>query len=251
MRLRVTSRCSRPPSAAAERHGVSLLSLATNHCWVVAMDGVTAFDKYAEEYDRWFDENKQIHQAEVNTLQQFIPQTGLGVEVGVGTGRFSIPFGIRIGIEPSRNMAQIAKARNLDVCLAIGERLPFRDGQFDYALLVTVVCFVRDVAQLLREVKRVVKIGGKIIIGFIDKDSSLGQLYESRKDTEKFYKEAHFYSVAEIATLLCQVGFGEFQFCQAIIGLPNNRATAYQVRDGYGEGAFVAVSAIKVDGDGV
>jgi SAM-dependent methyltransferase len=82
----------------------------------------------------------------------------LGVEIGVGTGRFSTPFGIRIGVEPSRNMAQIAKTRNILVCQAIGERLPFRDGQFDFALLVTVVCFVKDVATLLQEVRRVIEV---------------------------------------------------------------------------------------------
>jgi len=51
---------------------------------------------------------------------------------------------------------------------------------------------VKDVAQLLHEVRRVIKVGGKVIIGFIDKDSALGQLYESRKNTDKFYKETHF-----------------------------------------------------------
>lgn len=210
------------------------------------MDGVTVFDKHADEYDRWFDENKQIYQAEVNALQRFIPETGFGVEVGVGTGRFSIPFGIRMGVEPSRNMAQIAKSRNIAICLAVGEHLPFDDNQFDFALLVTVVCFVKDVAQLLHEVRRVIKVGGKVIIGFIDKDSALGQLYESRKDADKFYKEAHFYSVPEIVALVRQVGFGELQFCQTIIGFPNNSATAYQVCAGYGEGAFVVLSAIKL-----
>jgi len=48
------------------------------------VDGVTAFDKHADEYDRWFDENKQIYQAEVNALQRLVPQTGFGIEVGVG-----------------------------------------------------------------------------------------------------------------------------------------------------------------------
>jgi len=89
------------------------------------MDGVAVFDKHADEYDRWFDENQQIYQAEVNALRRFIPETGLGAEVGVGTGRFSTPFGIRIGVEPSRNMAQIAKSRNIAVCLAVGEHLSF------------------------------------------------------------------------------------------------------------------------------
>jgi len=210
------------------------------------MDGVAVFDKHADQYDHWFDENQQIYQAEVNALRRFIPEAGFGIEVGVGTGRFSTPFGIRIGVEPSRNMAQIAKTRNILVCQAVGERLPFGDGQFDFALLVTVVCFVKDVAPLLHEVRRVIKVGGKVIIGFIDKDSALGQLYESRKDTDKFYKEAHFYSVPEIVALVRQVGLGELQFCQTIIGFPNHSATAYPVCAGYSEGAFVAVSAIKL-----
>jgi SAM-dependent methyltransferase len=210
------------------------------------MNGVAVFDKHADEYDRWFDENQRIYQAEVNALRRFVPEAGFGIEVGVGTGRFSTPFGIRIGVEPSRNMAQIAKTRNILVCQAVGERLPFRDGQFDFALLVTVVCFVKDVAPLLHEVSRVTKIGGKVIIGFIDRESALGRLYESRKGADKFYKKAHFYSAPEIVAFVRQVGLGELQFCQTIIGLPNNSATAYQVRAGYGEGAFVAVSAIKL-----
>jgi SAM-dependent methyltransferase len=211
------------------------------------MDGVAAFDLHADEYDRWFDENELVYQAEVNALQRLIPQTGFGVEVGVGTGRFSVPLGIRIGVEPSRNMARIAKSRSIVVCLAVGEHLPFRDSQFDFALLVTVVCFVKDVAQLLHEVRRVIKVGGKVIIGFIDKDSALGRLYESRKDTDEFYKEAHFHSAPEIATLVSQVGFGQSQFCQTIVGLPNNSATVYEVRDGCGKGAFVALSAMKLN----
>lgn len=211
------------------------------------MDEVTAFDKHAGEYDRWFDTNKQSYQAEVNALQLLVPQMGLGVEVGAGTGRFSVPFRIGTGVEPSRNMAQMAKARGIAVCQAVGERLPFGDNQLDFALLVTVVCFVKDVSQLLHEARRVIKVGGKVIVGFIDKDSALGQLYESHKDADKFYKEAHFYSAPEIVALIRQAGFGQLQFCQTIMGLPNESMTAYQVHDGYGEGAFVAVSATKLN----
>ncbi|MEW6651466.1 MAG: methyltransferase domain-containing protein [Chloroflexota bacterium] len=205
----------------------------------------TVFDEHAEGYDHWFDENKQIYQAEVKALQFLIPDAGSGLEIGIGTGRFSTPFGIRIGVEPSRNMVKIAKSRNIAVCQAVGENLPFNENQFDFASLVTVVCFVKDVARLLREVGRVIKVEGKIIIGFIDKDSALGQIYESRKDQNKFYKEAHFYSVPEIVAFLRQVGFGQMQFRQTIMGLPNSSETAYRVHEGYGEGAFVVISATK------
>jgi SAM-dependent methyltransferase len=215
------------------------------------MDGVAIFDKHADDYDCWFDENEQIYQAEVCALQRFVPNTGFGVEVGVGTGRFSTPFGIKIGVEPATQMAQIAKARNISVCQAFGEHLPFRNGQFDFALLVTVVCFVNSVPQLLYEVRRVLRIGGQIIIGFIDRDTALGQLYESHKDTDKFYQAAHFYSAPEIAAYVCQADFSKVQFTQTIFGLPNDNVMAYQVLDGYGEGAFVAVNATKQHGDKV
>lgn len=208
------------------------------------MDGVTTFDRHAAEYDRWFDENGQTYQAEVSALRKLVPATGFGIEIGVGTGRFSTPFGIHIGVEPASSMARIASSRAISVCQALGERLPFGDSQFDFALLVTVVCFVQDVARLLHEVGRVIKTGGKLVIGFIDKNSPLGQLYESRKDAHKFYKDAHFFSVPEIVAQI-QVGFGELEFCQTIIGIPGDNAAASRVREGYGEGAFIAVAAVK------
>jgi len=209
------------------------------------MRGVSVFDKYAQEYDHWFEENERIYQAEIKALQRFIPLTGLGIEVGVGSGRFAIPFGIKIGIDPSRSMVQLAKERSILVCQAWGEQLPFHDKQFDFALLVTVICFVDDVPVLLRETRRVLKTEGRLILGFIDRNSVLGKLYEGRKDSSKFYREAHFYSVAEVADCTREVGFGNLQFCQTIFSLPSEAPKTEQIRDGYGEGAFVVLCGEK------
>lgn len=127
----------------------------------------------------------------------------------------------------------------------MGENLPFRDNQFDFALLVTVICFVKDAARLLRETRRVLKVGALAIIGFIDKNSALGQIYQSRKETDRFYREACFYSTAEVIALLTQAGFYKLQFCQTIMGLPDSGQTAYRVRPGCGEGAFVTINTNK------
>ena len=97
-----------------------------------------------------------------------------------------------MGIDPSRNMGRMAKTRNISVCQAVGEYLPFCDDEFDFVLLVTVVCFVNSVRYILDEVRRILKIGGQITIGFIDRETPLGQMYESRKNVDKFYKAAHF-----------------------------------------------------------
>ena len=66
-----------------------------------------AFDKYAEEYDRWFDENEIIYKSEIEALKRHIPR-GKGLEIGVGTGRFAKPFNIKIGVDVSEEMAKIA-----------------------------------------------------------------------------------------------------------------------------------------------
>ena len=210
------------------------------------MRGITVFDKYAQAYDRWFNANEHIYRAEEAALRRFIPLTGAGLEIGVGTGRFAVPLGVTIGVEPAKSVAQIARSRGIAVCQAMGEQLPFGDNQFDFALLVTVICFVADVPDLLWETRRVLKTGGRLVIAFIDKDSALGRLYESRKERDKFYREASFYSVAEVAQWTVKAGFGGLQFCQTIFGLPDKNPDALQVRDGYGAGAFVVLSALRI-----
>lgn len=210
------------------------------------MAGADVFDRYAREYDCWFDRHPELYRAEVNTVRRLLPTVGIGIEIGVGTGRFAVPFGIKFGIEPSRRMAEIAQGRGLTVCQAMGEALPFPDGRFDFALLVTVICFVGDVPVLLREVWRVLKPSGRLIVGFVDRNSALGQLYESRKESDQFYHQARFYSAAQVGAYTLQVGFDRLEFCQTLFGLPGERPESEPVRDGYGEGAFVALSAEKI-----
>lgn len=207
------------------------------------MDPITCFDRHAQAYDRWFNENGNVYQAEVDALRVFVPPTGIGLEIGVGTGRFAVPFGIQIGVEPAARMAQIARHRGVSVCRALGEQLPFRDDQFDFALLVTVICFVDDVSALLGEARRVLKTNGRLVIGFIDRNSTLGGLYESRKDASKFYRDARFYSAVEVADWIRQGGFGKIRFCQTLFGLPGETLRTGPVREGYGQGAFVVLSA--------
>jgi len=207
------------------------------------MPGVAVFNEHAEEYDRWFEEHSRAYHAEVNALRRFVPRTGLGVEIGAGTGRFAVPLGVSIGVEPARGMAERASRRGVSVVQALGEQLPFHAAQFDWAVLVTAICFVTDVATLLREVHRVLRAGGWLINAFIDRDSALGRVYESRKAAHTFYRHAHFYSAAEVATWTRQAGFGGLRFCQTILGFPDDSQRTYEVRDGYGEGAFVVLSA--------
>ncbi len=210
------------------------------------MPVVTVFDQHAQEYDDWFDAHEPVYQAEVSALRKFIPGEGLSLEVGIGTGRFAVPLGIRFGIDPSRRMLGIARKRGLRVCQAAGEQLPFHDRQFDLVLLVTVICFVDDVPTLLRELRRVLKSDGHLIIGFINRNSELGRLYEQRKEASPFYRDARFYSVEEVTAWVKAAGFNAIQLGQTLFGRPSEFSTrGLEVREGSGNGAFVVLSAQK------
>ncbi|MCK5092723.1 MAG: SAM-dependent methyltransferase, partial [Gammaproteobacteria bacterium] len=65
------------------------------------------FDKNALEYDRWFERHKIEYAQELKALRELLPKEGLGVEIGAGTGRFSQPLGISLGVEPSKAMRSI------------------------------------------------------------------------------------------------------------------------------------------------
>lgn len=208
-------------------------------------ENVAVFDRRAQEYDRWFSENEHAYASELEVLRGFVPEGGSGVEIGVGTGRLAAPLGIRVGVEPAGEMATIARSRGIEVYEGRAEDLPFADATFDFALLVTVICFVEDAAAMFREAHRVLKPGGRVIVGFIDRTSPLGRKYEANKASNEFYRGAEFYSAPEVICLLDEAGFRHVRCRQTLYGPPGEMTAADPVREGYGDGAFVAVSALK------
>ncbi len=163
----------------------------------------------------------------------------------MGTGRFAVPLGIRIGVEPAKAMADIAQKRGIEVYKAKAEKLPFDDSSFDFVLIVVTICFVQDPIQALREARRVLKPGGYIIIGIIDKESFLGKLYESKKNESKFYSHANFYSTRQVLDWLKNFESEHIKTCQTIFKNPKKITAIEPVKEGHGEGGFVVITAQK------
>ncbi len=170
-----------------------------------------------------------------------IPAKGTGLEVGVGTGRFAAPLGIRFGLDPSPKMVEVAKKRGIDVVIGVGEDLPFKNSSFDFVVLVTTICFLDDAKKALFEAYRVLKPGGSISVGFVDAESLLGTLYEKKREFSPFYKEARFFSAQEVLELLKAAGFSMISFMQTLLPGKPTRA----VKPGHGEGGFVVARGIK------
>jgi len=119
----------------------------------------------------FFPENIMFKRWRRRVLQQ--PQ-GKVLEIGVGTGK-NLPYYDYskvdlTAIDISQGMLlyaeNLAKKNNYPVKLklASAQKLPFKDNTFDYIVCTFVLCSVPDPVQALKEMKRVLKKDGKIIL---------------------------------------------------------------------------------------
>ncbi len=203
------------------------------------------FEDHALEYDQWFERHSGVYRSEIAALRGLFDPRGVSLEVGAGTGRFSLALGVRYGIEPARAMAELARKRGLKVVQAVAESLPLAAGSVDSLLMVTTVCFLDDIQRAFEEVRRVLRPSGLFVIGEIDRTSALGRMYDSRRPESVFYREARFYSPAELVELLRIQGFKGFAFRQTVFHLPEAGDRVEPVREGFGQGAFVSIRAFR------
>jgi len=201
------------------------------------MARIKPFEEFSDEYDDWFIRNKDKYSAELQALRAFVPANANGLEVGVGSGKFAAPLGIKTAIEPAQQMAVKAKKLGIQVIRGIAENLPFPDNTFDFVLMVTTICFVDDLDKSFQEAWRVLKKDGCIVVGFIDKESDLGKIYRANKDKSHFYSIAEFFSTQEVLDGLRKVGFEDFETKQTIF--PGK--DAQRIETGFGSGSFVVI----------
>ena len=212
------------------------------------MPRVAPFDAHHERYEAWFDQHEPAYISELLALRPFVPWEGRGLEIGVGSGRFAAPLGVQVGLDPSPAMLAHAAARGIEVVEGTAEHLPFAACSFDHALVVTTLCFLDSPACMLAEAQRVLRPGGCLVIGFIDRDSPPGQEYLAHQSESVFYREAVFHSAHEVARLLAQAGFAIDVWVQTLASPLAGMRHIEPLRPGRGEGAFVVVAAIRKPG---
>jgi len=209
------------------------------------MAKIEPFEQYAPEYDNWFKINNYAFLSELNAIRKVLPQTKDTIEIGVGSGIFAEPLGIKEGIEPSKAMRERAVKKGIKVIDAVAEKLPYDDASKNGAVMITTICFVDDVRKSFLEVNRILKEDGFFIIGFVDENSPIGKEYLKHKNKSLFYKDATFFGTEEIYSILNETGFKITNTCQTIFGKIKEINKVQPVMDGFGQGSFVVIKAQK------
>ncbi|MEF8906804.1 MAG: class I SAM-dependent methyltransferase [Haloarculaceae archaeon] len=207
------------------------------------METAAPFEAHTERYDQWFEDHEDAYRSELAALRRLVPETGRGLAVGVGTGRFAAPLGVEVGLDPAESPLARARERGIEVTRGVAEHLPFRDDAFDTVLVVTTVCFVDDIPRMLAEADRVLAASGRLVVGYVDRESPLGRVYQEHKDENPFYREATFVTTDELREELAAAGFTDTAFVQTIFGPLEEVDGPEPVEEGYGDGSFVAVRA--------
>jgi ubiquinone/menaquinone biosynthesis C-methylase UbiE len=212
------------------------------------MPGTAPFDTHHGRYDEWFTQHRAAYHSELLALRALVPWHGLGLEIGVGTGRFAAPLGVQIGIDPSAAMLKYAVDRGIICVQGRAEALPLKDESFDHALIVTTICFVEDAEAALMESRRVLKPSGHLVMGFIDEAGPLGRLYLEKQDQNVFYREAKFFSGPQVEKLLSDAGFSHHVWGQTLRKALDDTQDIEALRSGRGQGSFLVVRATRSEG---
>jgi len=177
-------------------------------------ESVKAFDQVAGFYDDWYShpQGRQVFEAELRALGSLIPCSGLGLEVGAGTGVFaeSLTGEDRtiICLDPSGAMLAKARERKMPAIMGVSEHVPVATGAVGFAYLATTLEFLENPVAALRQVREATKKDGPLIIMFINADSAWGGLYRRiGAKGDPVFRHARLRSLSGVHEILVEAGY--------------------------------------------
>lgn len=229
-----------------------------------------AFDVHAEKYDSWFLRNKNVLYSEVKLVAHCLKDAGRIYSVGCGSGLFEKileqKFNIQIkeGLEPSKEMAEIAVKRGLKVDVCMAEEADYNGEQYDTILYNGCPSYITDLDLALANSYRALKPGGKIILIDVPKESGYGMMYNLAKAAGSWSHElltnvypanpypielveqANWRTTQEKIETMKKAGFKDFSYHQTLVRHPiySNNVIEEPI-NGYDQGDYVAVCAYK------
>ena len=158
------------------------------------------------------------------------------LDVGCGDGELAVEFwkrgAIVIGIDASAAMIDAAKSRakklhtDITFQVATAEDLPFPLEQFDIVTAITILCFVDDAVPIFHEIARVLRPGGRLVIGELGKWSSWAAGRRIRAWLgSRLWRKGRFRTTRELRALAEQAGLSS-EAIRGAIYFPRCRSAA-------------------------
>ena len=198
------------------------------------------YDRNWREYEEWIKAHPHIHQSELIAFKKVVP-SGVGLEIGVGTGRLASALSVRFGLDPSWNMLKLAQKRKISVVQGCGENLPFKKESFHFVLIVYTIELTDDALRFLKEAVRTLKNRGVLILGITNKKSAWGKFYE-QEAARGFWR---FYSIEEILRYFKKVSVEFQQAFHTHFHAPPDIQGIEEPKKGFGEGGLVVFKGVR------
>lgn len=231
---------------------------------------MAAFDEHANAYDSWFLDNQNLLTSELNLVAHFLDKDSTILSVGCGSGLFEMLLAkdhdihIKYGVEPSKDMAEIAKKRGLEVAISPAETYDFEPNKFDIIMFNGSVSYISNLELCIKKAFAALKSGGKLILIDVPKESGFATLYNlaatlgtwnhpllehiSPNDPYpiELVKSANWRTSQEKIDTMQKVGFDDFEFAQTLTTHPMCANDAVQeVVSGCDRGDYVAICGYK------
>lgn len=232
------------------------------------------FDGYAARYDSWFLANENVFLSELRLLKASLDMAGHGrtLSVGCGSGLFEralrVDYGIEVseGVEPSQDMADIARKRGMHVQLATAETAQLPDEAYDVIYFNGSSSYIPDLNVAYGNCLAALKPGGRLVLIDVPKESAYGLLYllaASKGDYAgpeladvtpecpypiELARSAYWHTTEEKSRILTdELGLGNLRYMQTLTRNPvyTNRAVEDPI-EGYQQGGYVAVIGEKL-----
>jgi SAM-dependent methyltransferase len=190
----------------------------------------------------------------------------LVLDVGCGDGALTCTAASRgaavTGIDPDPAMLDAARARvagaDYGATFVEGrvEELPLREASFDLVAAITVLCFVPDALSAVREMARVLRPGGRLVLGELGRWSWWAAIRRVRGWLgSSSWAAARFRTAAEMEILARQAGLSITAVRSGVYYPPVGVAARalLPLEAGLGRlttfgAAFIAVRAQRIDG---
>jgi len=184
----------------------------------------------AQFYDAWFDTplGRTADQLEKDLLYRLAdPHPSERVlDVGTGTAHFALDLaahgGVVIGVDLSLPMLEVARGKRPSAHPMLGDAaaMPLRDSVFDLVFSVTMLEFVANPEQALSDMWRVVRPGGRLVIGVLNALSPWAWARKRQTSKQKTpFDDAHFFYPWEFVRLLRR--YGPVSWSSSVFFLPS------------------------------